>query len=193
MGNTICIYKMKVVLTSDTHTTQFVNTFTDLFNKSFLTDVTLVGDDRSRIEAHRLVLCAGSTLLKEFLVDNSHPHPLIYLKGIKQHHLDSIVQFLYNGETTISQDNLNEFLKVAKELEICGLNNSKEDGVSEKHDNSQLKEEDILEEEGDLNSDQDLDVSSNVTTSYGCTKCDFSGLTEESLMKHLVILHQSEE
>ena len=77
-----------VILTSDTHITQLVNTFTDLFNSNALTDVTLVGDDKASMQAHKLVLSAGSSMFRSFFEFNTHPHPMIYLKGMKQCHLD---------------------------------------------------------------------------------------------------------
>ena len=110
-----------LVLTSDTHNSQLLETFSDLLRNNVLTDVTLVCEDRYRVEAHKIVLCAGSSMFRDFFTHNSHPHPMLYLKGVKQIHLLPLVQFLYNGQTTIPQDLVNELLDVAKDLSIKGL------------------------------------------------------------------------
>ena len=103
-----------VVLSSDMHTTQLLKTFDYFCKHNVLTDVTLVGDDKARVEAHKLVLCAGSSMFRNFLVDSLQSPSMIYLKGIKQEQLDSIMQFLYFGETTISPDALDNFLQICK-------------------------------------------------------------------------------
>ena len=94
-----------VVLTSETHSKQFRDTFIGFFKSNVLTDVTLICDDKVRIEAHKLVLCAGSSFFRDFLVyNNANSHPMIFLKGVKQQELQPLVQFLYNGETTVPQE-----------------------------------------------------------------------------------------
>ena len=46
---------------------------------------------------------------------------LIYLKGIKSPQLEQILDFMYNGEVDITQDDLKSFLNVAAELQVKGL------------------------------------------------------------------------
>ena len=50
-----------------------------------------------------------------------NPNPFIYLKGVKSSELEYIVDFLYFGEASLEQDELNNFLETAQELEIKGL------------------------------------------------------------------------
>ena len=195
-----------VVLKSETNTTQLLETLTYLFKNNILTDVTLVGDDSARVEAHRLVLCVGSSVFRNFLLNNSHSHPLIYMKGIKQNQFESIMQFLYQGETTISQDSLNEFLKVANDLEINGLDNEcfNEDSdngeleLQNKVSSQSLKGEDFQEVQDNIHLEDTVNndlmlTSENITSTFVCDKCDFSGLTEESLRKHSLNLHELSE
>jgi len=147
-----------VVLTLDTHELQLVNTITELLKNNTLTDVTLVGDDRIRIEAHKIVLCAGSSMFRDFFLNNAHPHPMIYLKGMKQTDLKSVLEYLYYGETTISQQILNDFLKTAKDLEICGLDTEIEDHSEEDIDNDPQNPQ--------------IDEESFQQTLFECSKCD---------------------
>ena len=46
---------------------------------------------------------------------------MIYMKGLKEKDLVAIVDFIYHGETNIYQDNLDEFLELAEELQSKGL------------------------------------------------------------------------
>ena len=45
---------------------------------------------------------------------NKHAHPLVYMRGIKSEDLIAIVDFLYYGEANIYQENLDNFLGIAK-------------------------------------------------------------------------------
>ena len=46
-------------------------------------DVTLACEDGQQIEAHKVILAASSPFFQNLLTKNKHPHPLIYMKGIK--------------------------------------------------------------------------------------------------------------
>ena len=61
-------------------------------------DVTLASDDLHQIKAHKIILSAGSNFFSEIFKRTKHPSPFIYLKGIKRAELESVVDFLYNGE-----------------------------------------------------------------------------------------------
>lgn len=103
-------------------------------------DVTLACEDESQVEAHKVVLSACSTFFRGILRRNNHPHPLLYLKGVKSSELSSILNFMYLGEANIAQDDLTSFLAVAEELRIKGLTESKspssQQPVKPKHNKS---------------------------------------------------------
>ena len=86
-----------------------------------LFDVTLVTEDGQYIQAHKMVLSAGSSFFNNILMKNNHSNMVIYLKGIKMVHLDSVTDFIYEGETFVSQEDLEEFLETATDLQIKGL------------------------------------------------------------------------
>ena len=44
--------------------------------------------------------------------------PVIYLRGVLAPEMKSILQFMYLGQASIYQDRMNDFLKVAKSLEV---------------------------------------------------------------------------
>merc|ERR1719318_1661581 len=51
---------------------------------------------------------------------NNHSNMLIYLKGISSAHLEH-VDFMYNGEVFITQEEFKPFLEIAQELKVKGL------------------------------------------------------------------------
>ena len=156
-----------LVLTSDEHSGQLVKVCSELFRNNVLTDVTLICDDKVKLYAHKIVLCAGSSFFSDFFVTNSHDKPMLYLKGIKQQYLLPVLQFIYNGETTISEVDLNIVLEVAKELEIQGL----EEDVQKEEDSSIIPKVEAI---GKL---------------FNCFKCDVQTATRYKLMQHISKCH----
>ena len=96
-------------------------TFRDLVTERHFADVTLVSDDQIQIPAHKIVLSTSSPVLKKLLLDNPHPHPMIYLSGVKHEQLESILQWMYFGETNVYKDNIEEFIEIGKDLEVKEL------------------------------------------------------------------------
>ena len=94
--------------------------FTELREDKDLFDVTLVCDS-NQIEAHKVVISACSPFFRRILKRNQHSHPLLYLKGVPFSDLESVLNFMYQGEVSVGQDHLNSFLATAEELEVKGL------------------------------------------------------------------------
>ena len=97
------------------------NALRNLREDNDFADVTLVSEDGQQVEAHKVILAVSSPTFQKLLTRNKHPHPLIYLRGIKAHDLIAILDFLYRGEANVFQDNLDSFLAVAEELQLKGL------------------------------------------------------------------------
>ena len=101
---------------------EHVNTaFANLRDDKEFTDVTLVCADGKQADAHRLILSASSPFFKGVLGRNKHPHPLIFIKGMKSEDLMAILDFIYFGEATVYQDNLDSLLGIAEDLKLKGL------------------------------------------------------------------------
>ena len=103
--------------------TNNASSFQELRESKDFTDVTLVCEDNHRFEAHRVVLSSASNFFKSVLTGNKHSYPLIYMRRMKTEHVESILNFIYNGETELHQEDINEFLLLAEELEMKGLTN----------------------------------------------------------------------
>ena len=84
-------------------------------------DVTLVTDDQVAFPAHKFVLSSCSPVLKNLLPNNPHPHPLIYLNGVKGFELNSLLQFIYIGKTEFHQSRAKKFFESGRDLQIQKL------------------------------------------------------------------------
>ena len=100
--------------------TNFSGSLRDLRGERELEDVSLVSDTGD-VRAHKLVLAASSPLFRAIITRNPHSHPLLYLKGVTATNLNYVLDFIYNGEVNVAQDDLNSFLTAAEDLKIKGL------------------------------------------------------------------------
>jgi len=118
--------------------TNISDAFRDLRNEKDFMDVTLVCEDE-QIQAHKVILSACSSFFRYMLRRTSHQHPLVYLKGVKFMDLQAILNFMYHGEVSVAQGDLNSFLAVAEDLRVKGLTQKQ----SENKKPSQYKTSDI--------------------------------------------------
>jgi len=109
--------------------------FSDIRDDDDFLDVTLVCDG-DIVRAHKLVLSACSPLFRVMLKKNSHPQPMIFLRGIRFPDMVAILNFMYHGEVNVNQEDLQMFLAAAEELRIKGLSQASNDSKLEKLDNS---------------------------------------------------------
>ena len=102
------------------------NDFTSNVNKSFrnlrnqedFIDVTLVGDDSKHVVAHKLVLSTSSEYFRNIFSNNKkyfQSHALVCLEGLNYGDLSNILDFIYQGEVCIEEEDINSFLEVGKE------------------------------------------------------------------------------
>ena len=90
-------------------------------NESYLHDVTLVSDDYKQIPAHKLVLSACSEYFRNILQQTKQAQPLLCLDGINQTDLQHVLDYVYDGEVKIQQQDLDRFLNIAQRLKLEGL------------------------------------------------------------------------
>lgn len=91
-----------------------------------------------KVAAHRFILASSSPLFLSLLHPSSHPHPMVYLRGVSYRDLTSLLDFMYKGEVSVEQRYLESFLNTAEELKVKGLSengsvadDSNGDGVHE--------------------------------------------------------------
>merc|ERR1712126_285363 len=103
----------------------------EMMKSNELTDVTLVCDDKRQFKAHKIVLSACSSVFKSIINDLPQNSSVIYLRGIQHQEMESILEFMYLGVATFYQERMNEFLNVAKSLEVKEISNQIEFGLRE--------------------------------------------------------------
>ena len=181
--------------------------FRDLKNEKDFADVTLACVD-NQVEAHKVILAASSPFFKRILKKNPHSHPLIYLKGIKSSDVEDVLKFIYQGEVSIDEGNLNTFLRVAEDLEVKGLVPEKDhdEGVSHMQSpfpktniesaNSTFTEQSSVQTNGQLPSQtqQKFSTSGNNNTSETVhVKVEAGESLIEDIIPPLVVLEEKQQ
>ena len=102
--------------------------------------MTLACDDK-HVNTHKFVISSFSPVLKSILRKTSNQHPFIFLRGVKYKDLLNILNFMYQGEVNIVQEELNSFLTTAEDLKIRGLyETEKSEGLSSTVTNQQYSQ-----------------------------------------------------
>ena len=86
-------------------------------NESFLQDVILVSEDFKHIPAHKLVLSACSEYFKRLFQETKQSQPLICLDGVSSTDLKNVLDYVYEGEVKILQEDLDQFCKCCTKVE----------------------------------------------------------------------------
>ena len=123
-------------------------TLFDLKNSNEFADVTLVCDDRRQFKAHKVILSACSSVFKSILNELPQTNSAIFLSGVNHQVIESILEFVYLGETTFDQSRINEFISVSTNLKIKN--------IVEDLETSKTIRTDDLEENFNYSKDTDL-------------------------------------
>merc|ERR1719233_2269491 len=112
--------------------------FRQLRENQRLSDVTLVTEDGQQIQTHKIILSAGSNFFSDIFMKSNQSNMLVYLKGISSDKLEPVIDFIYNGEVFITQEQMKEFIETGKDLQVKGLE-SELTGVGENIAENPLK------------------------------------------------------
>ena len=83
-------------------------------------DVTLACEDE-QVQAHKIIISACSPFFRKVLKRHRHNVPLLYLKGVRYKDLVALLTFMYHSEVNVAQNDINQFLATAEELQVKGL------------------------------------------------------------------------
>ena len=148
--------KIDVTFTFQSHSIELLS---DLYNKGSFSDVTLVTDDQTQFKCHKFVLSACSSVFNSLLnLDASSS--LIYFRGVAREDMESVLQFMYLGEATFCQDRINDFLKVAKDINLKK--------IVQNDDNEELQdvsEEVVIIDSTSINGDKGIKVQNEIKKS----------------------------
>ena len=152
---------------------------TDLHTSSKYSDVTLVCDDKTQFKAHKFVLSSCSAVFEDILSSNVN-WPVIYLRGILKEEMEAVLQFMYLGEATVYQDRMNEFLNVARDLNLkdIGKNIDITDDLKQPLGQSSF-----------LNS-TDYQSVGDEDGKYQCPQCDYKTSKMWHLKPHIKSMHE---
>ena len=162
-------------------------------------DVTLVTDDEQMIKSHKVVLGASSDYFQKILKVQTHPHPLIVLRGVKSELMKSILKFLYLGETSVNQNEIEDFVKTSKFLKISGLDSDSEtpESVEGQEEVKETEEESYTDEtEKRVKEVYDLLHHNEDSNASDSTEDDISNIQENIIEKqteHIEISIEDDE
>ena len=74
-----------------------------------------------QLKAHKVILSACSNTFRAILKEAQSPHPVIVLWDVESRDVSALLDFMYNGQVDIQQDDLERFLIVADRLQVRGL------------------------------------------------------------------------
>lgn len=94
--------------------------FNSLLQDEDLVDVTLAAEGKY-LKAHKTVLSVCSSYFKELFRVNPCKHPIVILQGVNYEALKNLLHFMYQGEVSVTQDEIPAFMKVAETLKVKGL------------------------------------------------------------------------
>ena len=176
----------------------------NLWTTEDFADVTLVCDDKKQLSVHRNILSACSPFFKTiFQIDLNNNHPVIYLRGVEHADMISILQFIYLGEVSFDQGRVNEFLLLAKDLEIKELLKAAEvenpgpiDNEQNAEDTSEFSATLVAPDENGKNEveanmlKENKDVQPNISIQIEENHCDSEFLRLRSLRGYIQSEHE---
>ena len=179
----------------------------NLMQSNESTDVTLVCEDRTKFNAHKFVLNACSPLFQSIIYDLPQKDPVIYLRGVLAPEMKSILQFMYLGQATFYQDRMNDFLNVAKSLEIKEISKDvdapdyQKNKIKQEHDkNIETNIENFHEEKNIVhprNEGGEIDHMSseimsekNEAGQFPCNRCEKQYTRRDNLERHIQSAHE---
>ena len=182
--------------TFQTHTNELLS---DLYKSSKYSDVTLVCEDKSQFKAHKFVLSSCSSVFEDIFTNNDNL-PCLYLRGILKEEMESILQFMYLGEATFYEERMNEFLKVARDLDMKEIGKDidlNEDGNIDGNKHSDLTNdvqaqqnlEPVYERQIPESGIVPLEVR-NENGIYKCHECEFGSSFSANLKRHIKSVHE---
>ncbi|XP_015604748.1 uncharacterized protein LOC107272263 [Cephus cinctus] len=102
------------------HAGHVTERFSGLLARQALVDVTLICEEQ-KLRVHKLVLASCSLYFEEMLEQDLGQEPIILLSDLNFEILKAMVEFMYCGETTISQEHLPSLLEAAKIFKVKEL------------------------------------------------------------------------
>ena len=191
----------KYSLTWHTYLDHLKNMMKELMMNEDYSDVTLVTEDKKHIKANVNILSACSPVFKEIFKRDKNSSTIMYLRGIQFSEIESILQFIYLGEATFYEERMDEFLAVAKSLEIKELCNAQPE-TNDEPDEENIQSDPVTPTDKAEGHTVTSDVFKNhaqqerrrtVVGHYGrydCEPCQKTFSTQSNLTLHIQSKHE---
>ena len=116
--------------------------FQDILDNEELVDVTLVNDEME-FPAHKVILASMSQIFRKILKrQKGNNNTSIYLRGVKSCQINALISFIYNRETSIPREDLQDFINLARDLKVNGIGDvSKINDLVKEHNDKVLEKE----------------------------------------------------
>ena len=191
----------KSTLTWHTYSDHLRNILKEISSDDSFADVTLVTDDKKQIKAHRNILSACSPVFKDILQINTNDiNPVIYLRGIQYPEMESILEFIYLGEAKFYKERMNEFIMVAKNLDIRELGKGIMIGDSASAYNTNIETEESANVMYDMEKSIKVDVDEGDVKKehkakhegdrYACNQCNQHFTSQSCVTRHIQSVHE---
>ena len=161
-------------------------------------DVILISDDKVKFSAHKVLLSSCSNIFNCILKETNNTNPLLYLGGISSINIGLILDYIYNGEVNLFQEQLDSFLESAQKLEIEGLIGQKGMADETRYENKVYQEEEHAFPADETKHLARMNDSEEVIprrqyrrpTNSDASRIDVTTLTSEEIDKKKKELHQ---
>ena len=168
-----------------------------LYQEKTFSDVTLVSQEQAHHQAHRVVLCSVSPVLKSILEGLACVQsPVIFLKGVRGEDLESVLHFIYNGTLVLSRDRVDCVLQLLRDFqldEVFDINESKEEKISETSEKEipDGGNNDLETPNEDSNEEQEKKQKKELKEAIflKCEFCDYTTNRRVSLKNHTNVRH----
>ena len=189
----------KYNLTWHTYTDHLKDMMKDLMENSNFADVSLICEDRKTIRAHKNILSSSSPIFKDILEGDASNNCNIYLRDVNYSEMLSILQFIYLGEASFHENRVNEFLSVAKSLEIKELSRDVEPNIIKEYTSNITDQEErdqpntnikTKDPERELYQSLDQEVIKSLANKFNCNKCGKEFSTSLGVKLHFKTVHQ---
>ena len=197
----------QIILSWHSYYDQLKEMMQNLMKSDKSTDVTLVCEDKTRFKAHKFVLTACSSVFEYIIDDLSQKEgSVIFLRGVFQEEMESILQFMYLGQATFDKNKIEGLLNIARILEIKELCNASDYNIEDQlndqkyqpsyNENFEIKSTILVKVSKD---DMDFETGQNIDTEntsfknegcrYPCNECDKHFKNKHILRKHVKGIH----
>ena len=196
----------KSILKWHTFSDHLKNMLHDMMKSNDLTDVTLICDDKKQFKAHKIVLKACSSVFKSIIENLPPNNSAIYLRGVNHQEIEAVLDFMYLGVATTSQERLDEFLKVSISLGVKEIitngsfdvrNTQENDDAQDKNQVSRVKTEskrntkNATDYSASYNLEPNKRANSSDASKFSCYQCDYKDTKQENVTSHLLYAHRA--